>query len=91
MRVAAARRTVLTVRVLPVQRPVDGGRARAVARRDASRRAAAAIRAALPGPAVDPRPVPARHAVATPVAAPVAAVTLTSVERADVREVDRVA
>ena len=91
VRVAAARRTVLTVRVLPVQRPVDGGRARAVARRDASRRAAAAIRAALPGPAVDPRPVPARHAVATPVAAPVAAVTLTSVERADVREVDRVA
>jgi 1-acyl-sn-glycerol-3-phosphate acyltransferase len=61
VRVAAARRTVLTVRVLPVQVPVrlDGGRARS--RREACRRAAAAIDAALPAPGADPRPRPPVH------------------------------
>ena len=63
VRVAAARRTVLTVRVLPVQVPVrlDGAPARS--RREASRRVAAAVDAALPAAGVDPRPRPVVHAL----------------------------
>ncbi|NMO89283.1 1-acyl-sn-glycerol-3-phosphate acyltransferase [Actinomycetospora sp. TBRC 11914] len=86
VRVAAARGTVLTVRVLPVQAPVrddDGPRARG--RRDAARRAAAAITGALPAPADDPRPRPAVHPVPVPTAAVGALVPLAGVE------VDRVA
>jgi 1-acyl-sn-glycerol-3-phosphate acyltransferase len=67
LRVAAARRTVLTVRVLPAWTGavVPGGRG--PARRRSARAAAAAIGAALPLPAADPRPVPPGHAPARPV------------------------
>lgn len=71
VRVAGARRTVLSVRVLPSWTgPVGVGRGERSdersmssepARRGCARRTAAAIAAALPGPALDPRPVPAVH------------------------------
>ena len=61
VRVAAARRTVLTVRVLPVQVPVRLGGAPARSRRESSRRVAAAVAAALPASWAEPRP--AVHAV----------------------------
>jgi 1-acyl-sn-glycerol-3-phosphate acyltransferase len=83
VRVAAGRRTVLTVRVLPVRVPgCDDGR-RARARHDLARSAARAITAALPAPADDPRPRPAAHPL--PAAAPVAALVPVT------GEVDRVA
>lgn len=63
VRVTAARRTVLTVRVLPVQVPVRLVGAPARSRCEAARRAAAAVEAALPAAAADPRPRPAVHAV----------------------------
>ncbi len=85
VRVAAARRTVLTVRVLPVQVPVHLGGASARSRCEASRRAASALDAALPAPDADPRPRPAVHVRTTvPAARPVVA------DR-DVQEVSRVA
>ena len=61
LRVAGARRTVLTVRVLPVQVPARLGGAPARSRCEASRRVAAAIEAALPAPAADVRPRPTVH------------------------------
>jgi 1-acyl-sn-glycerol-3-phosphate acyltransferase len=92
IRVAAARRTVLTVRVLPVQVgvPVAAGSARATPRRQATRRALAAIGGALPDAAVDPRPRPAVHPAPAPVARPVT--PLVAVETGhDAGEVTRVA
>jgi 1-acyl-sn-glycerol-3-phosphate acyltransferase len=56
VRVAAARRTVLTVRVLPVQVPVRLGGAPARSRCEATRRVAAAVAAALPTSWAEPRP-----------------------------------
>jgi 1-acyl-sn-glycerol-3-phosphate acyltransferase len=82
IRVAAAPRTVLTVRVLPVQVPVPAadGDPRALPRREATRRAATAIGGALPDVTADPRPWPAVHpdpvrarALPTPPRVPVAA------------------
>lgn len=71
VRVAGARRTVLSVRVLPSWTgPVGVGRGersdgRSMStepvRRGCARRTAAAIAAALPGPDLDARPVPAVH------------------------------
>ncbi|MCD2188685.1 lysophospholipid acyltransferase family protein [Actinomycetospora soli] len=69
LRVAAAPRTVLTVRVLPawtgaVDRcPGD----RTPVRRACARAASTAIGAALPAAAADPRPLPSVHVVAHPV------------------------
>ena len=63
VRVTAARRTVLTVRVLPVQVPVRLGGAPARSRCEAARRVAAAVAAALPAADADVRPRPAVHAV----------------------------
>jgi 1-acyl-sn-glycerol-3-phosphate acyltransferase len=95
LRVAGARRTVLTVRVLPVQVPVvEPGSARAVPRRHASRRAAEVIHTALPVLGADPRPVPAVHRIPAPVApAPVVPTAVPAVATADheVTEVSRVA
>ncbi|MCD2193853.1 1-acyl-sn-glycerol-3-phosphate acyltransferase [Actinomycetospora endophytica] len=63
IRVASARRTVLTVRVLPVQVPVPGaeGEARALPRRQAAGLAATTIGGALPEATADLRPWPAVH------------------------------
>lgn len=63
VRIAAARRMVLTVRVLPLQRPDRGAveGVRAGPRREAARRAASAIEAALPDPTADPRVLPDGH------------------------------
>jgi 1-acyl-sn-glycerol-3-phosphate acyltransferase len=83
VRVAAARRTVLTVRVLPVQVPVRADGPLARSRRDAARRAADAITTALPAASDDPRPRPAVH--------PVPAVPVPLVAAAVGDEVDRVA
>lgn len=68
-RVAAAPRTVLTVRVLPAWTGPVASRIgdRGPARRGAARTAAAAIAAALPAPGTDPRPVPAVHGPVRPV------------------------
>ncbi|HEY2193277.1 MAG TPA: lysophospholipid acyltransferase family protein [Actinomycetospora sp.] len=86
VRVAAARRTVLTVRVLPVQVPVRSDGPPARSRRDAARCAADAITAGLPAATDDRRPRPAVHPV--PVG-PVPVVSLVSASVGD--EVDRVA
>ena len=63
---AGARRTVLSVRVLPswtgpVGVPGRESGTAEPARRGCARRTAAAIAAALPGPDLDVRPVPAVH------------------------------
>jgi 1-acyl-sn-glycerol-3-phosphate acyltransferase len=87
VRVAAARRTMLTVRVLPVQVPVRLGGASARSRCEATRRVAAAVDAALPAPAADPRPRPAVH-TATPAAPPlVPAAAVADRAAAEVRRV----
>ncbi|WP_018332993.1 lysophospholipid acyltransferase family protein [Actinomycetospora chiangmaiensis] len=69
LRVAAAPRTLLTVRVLPAWTGAVPARSVAgePARRGGARAAAAAITAALPAAAADPRPVPAAHVPARPV------------------------
>lgn len=95
IRVAAAPRTVLTVRVLPVQVPVPAavGDSRARPRREAARRAATAIRSALPDATSDARPRPAVHAdqvPARPVPAPPLVTVAASGDR-DAEEVTRVA
>ncbi|MEJ2867031.1 lysophospholipid acyltransferase family protein [Actinomycetospora sp. OC33-EN08] len=72
IRVAAAPRTVLTVRVLPSWTPVADAPRTEPERRRCARRAAAAVTAALPTPDLDARPLPAVHAPAPP-AVPAAA------------------
>ena len=84
-RVAAARRTVLTVRVLPVQVPARADGPAARPRRDAARSAADAITTALPAASDDPRPRPAVHPV------PVGPISVVTLVAAAVDEVDRVA
>jgi 1-acyl-sn-glycerol-3-phosphate acyltransferase len=85
LRVAAAPRTVLTVRVLPAWTGVVGHEHRPgdrePARRGSARAAAAAITAALPAPGTDPRPVPAVHGPVRPAVRP-AGVTRDEVTRA---------
>lgn len=95
IRVAAARRTVLTVRVLPVQVqvpvPAAGAQARATTRREATRHAEAAITGALPDAAADPRPRPTVHPVPLPATLVPAGSRVAVVADRSVEEVSRVA